>query len=103
MGASINRGPKNRPKYIMVLIIGTAKMGPLICGNSHISYIIYSVLYSTLYIVILQTISSSFLWVSSHKEPQYVGSAFKAPCLLETPSWTHLRSKLVGSLFRNLL
>ena len=36
MGASINRGPQNRPKYIMVLIIGTTKMGPLICGNSHI-------------------------------------------------------------------
>ena len=36
MGASINRGPQNRPKYIMVLIIGATKMGPLICGNSHI-------------------------------------------------------------------
>ena len=30
MGASINRGPQNRPKYIMVLIIGTTKLGPLI-------------------------------------------------------------------------
>ena len=38
MGASINKGPQNRPKYIMVLIIGTTKMGPLICGNSHMSY-----------------------------------------------------------------
>ena len=36
MGASTNRGPKNRPKYIMVLIIGTTKMGPLIFGNIHI-------------------------------------------------------------------
>ena len=36
MGASINRGPQNKPKYIMVLIIGTTKMGPLIFGNSHI-------------------------------------------------------------------
>ena len=36
MGASINRGPQNRPKYIMVLVIGTTKMGPLICGNSQI-------------------------------------------------------------------
>ena len=35
MGASINRGPQNRPKYIMVLTIGTTKMGPLICGSSH--------------------------------------------------------------------
>ena len=33
MGASINRGPQNRPKYIMVLIIGTTKMGPLIFGS----------------------------------------------------------------------
>ena len=30
MGASI---PQNRPKYSMVLIIGTTKMGPLIFGN----------------------------------------------------------------------
>ena len=30
MGASINRGPQNRPKYSMVLIIGATKMGPLI-------------------------------------------------------------------------
>ena len=36
LGASINRGPQNKSKYIMVLIIGTTKMGPLICGNSHI-------------------------------------------------------------------
>ena len=36
MGASINTGPQNRPKYIMILIIGTTTMGPLICGNSHI-------------------------------------------------------------------
>ena len=35
-GASINRGPQNRPKYIMVLTIGATKMGPLIFGNSHI-------------------------------------------------------------------
>ena len=37
--ASINRGPQNRPKYIMVLILGPysrAKMGPLIFGNSQI-------------------------------------------------------------------
>ena len=38
MGASINRGPQNKPKYIMVFIIGTTKMGPLICGNSHRMY-----------------------------------------------------------------
>ena len=30
MGASINRGPQNRPKYIMALMKGTTKMGPLI-------------------------------------------------------------------------
>ena len=37
MGASINRGPQNRPKYIMVLIIGTTKTGPQILGNSHVA------------------------------------------------------------------
>ena len=36
MGASINRGPQNRPKYLMVLMGRTTKMGPLICGNGHI-------------------------------------------------------------------
>ena len=33
MGASINRGPQNKPKYIMVLIIGITKEGPLIFGS----------------------------------------------------------------------
>ena len=37
MGASINRGPQNKPKYTMLLIIGTTKMGPLIFGNPHMS------------------------------------------------------------------
>ena len=36
MGASINWGLQNGPKYILVLIIGTSKMGPLIVGKSHI-------------------------------------------------------------------
>ena len=36
MGASINRGPQNRPKCTMILPIGTTKMGPPIFGNSHI-------------------------------------------------------------------
>ena len=36
MGASINRGPKNKPKYLMVLVVGSTKMRPLIFGNSHI-------------------------------------------------------------------
>ena len=40
MGASINRGPKNRPKYIMVLNIGTTKMGPLIYGNLPHKYLL---------------------------------------------------------------
>ena len=34
-GASINRGPQNSPKYTMILVIGTTKMGPLISGNIH--------------------------------------------------------------------
>ena len=36
MGVSINRGPPNRPKYTMILTIGTTKIGPLVLGNSHI-------------------------------------------------------------------
>ena len=36
LGASINRGPQDRPKYIMVRIIGATKMGPLILGNNHL-------------------------------------------------------------------
>ena len=35
LGASINSGPQNRPKYMMVLIIGATRMGSLIFGNSH--------------------------------------------------------------------
>ena len=37
MGGSINRGPQNRPKYIMVPIIETTKKGPLIFGNPHMA------------------------------------------------------------------
>ena len=45
MGASINRGPQNRPKYIMVLIIGATKMGPLIFGKQPygIEYMVHSI------------------------------------------------------------
>ena len=32
----MNRGPQNRPKYIMVLTIGATKMLPLNFGNSHV-------------------------------------------------------------------
>ena len=32
MGGSINRGPQNRPKYTMIAIIGTTKMGPRVLG-----------------------------------------------------------------------
>ena len=39
MGASINRGPQNRHKYIMVLIIGATKMGPLILTTTHMRMI----------------------------------------------------------------
>ena len=36
MGLSKNQGAKDRPQYIMVLILGTAHKGPLILGNSHL-------------------------------------------------------------------
>ena len=38
-GASINRGPQNRPQYIMGLIIGTTKMGPPISRKSQMNFI----------------------------------------------------------------
>ena len=38
MGASINRGPQNRPKYIMVLIIGTTKTAIYLIGKTIVGY-----------------------------------------------------------------
>ena len=37
MGGSIKTGPQNRPKYTVILTIGTTKMGPLVLGHSHMS------------------------------------------------------------------
>ena len=36
MGVSNNKGPQNRPQYVMILIIRTPKEGPLIFGTPHI-------------------------------------------------------------------
>ena len=38
MGGSINRGPQNGPKYILVLIIGTAQKGTIILTTIHINH-----------------------------------------------------------------
>ena len=37
----MNRGPQNTPKYILVLIIGATKMGPLIFGQPFLETIVY--------------------------------------------------------------
>ena len=37
LGGSVNRVPQNRPKYLTILIIRTAKMGTLMFGNSQVT------------------------------------------------------------------